>query len=116
MRYVSIFKIAADRRNAPPSEKEIDQMGKLISEMINAGVLIDTGGVMPGGSSLRVRRENGNVSVTDGPFAEAKEVIGGYAVMEVASKDELLSWMRRFLDIAGDGTAEVLEVAAPPSP
>jgi hypothetical protein len=86
-------------------------MGQLIAEMEAAGVLINTGGLAPTGTSLRVRRANGSVTVTDGPFTETKELIGGYAVLNVQSRDELIAWSKRFLDIAGNGVSEVYELA-----
>jgi len=86
-------------------------MGRLIGEMMNAGVLLDTGGVMQDGESFRMRRAGASVSLTDGPFTESKEVIGGFAVLQVQSKDEATAWTRRFLECAGDGLVELHEVS-----
>jgi hypothetical protein len=64
---------------------------------------------------LKVARRNGQSTVTDGPFAEAKEVIGGYAVLEVKDRDDAVAWTNRFLDVIGDGTTcYVREVFSPP--
>jgi len=110
MKFVSIFTVSQAAWAAPASEKEMAEMGKLIGDMHSAGVLIDTGGVMSDGAGFRVRRENSKISVTDGPFTEAKEVIGGFALLRVDSKDEAIAWTRRFLECAGEGTAELHEV------
>jgi hypothetical protein len=114
MRFVSIYKLSPDRFAAPASEAEMTAMGRLIGEMQAAGVLIDTGGTAPTDVSLRVRRAGSQTTVTDGPFTESKEVIGGYAVLDVQSKDEAILWTRRFLDCAGDGVVELMEVTSGP--
>jgi hypothetical protein len=75
-------------------------------------VLIDTGGAMPGSLELRYSRKNGKDSVIDGPFTEAKEVVGGYALFEAGNRDDALAFTRRFLDVAGDGTCELHEVSS----
>ena len=111
MKFVSIWKPDPAVWAAQPSEEHMAAMGELIGELMSAGVLLDTGGVSDGGSSLRVRRAQGKVTVTDGPFAESKELVGGYAVFKVDSRDEAIALTRRFLEIAGDGTSELHEVA-----
>jgi hypothetical protein len=112
MKFVSIWKVDQARLCAgPPSQEEYAKMGALIGEMMQAGVLMDTGGVMSGGASMRVRRAGSHVTVTDGPFTESKEVVGGYAVFNVKSKEEAIEWTRRFVECAGDGEAELHELA-----
>ena len=99
---------------SPPTPEMIAKMGKLIEEMKTAGALVDTGGIIPNGIRARVRANgNGSVNVTDGPFAETKEVVGGFAVFEVASKDEVLKWTERFLALTGTGEVELIEVTGP---
>jgi len=110
MKFISIWKPEATAWAAPPTQEEMAAMGALITEMMQAGVLMDTGGVMNGGLSLRVQRDGDKVTVTDGPFTESKEVVGGYAVFKVNSKDEAVAWTRRFTDLAGNGTAELHEL------
>jgi hypothetical protein len=95
----------------PPTQEEMERMGAFVGEAMNAGVLLDTGGVMPTGKSLRMRRSGAQIVVTDGPFAESKEIIGGYAVLQTTSREELERWVRRFLELAGDGTADIIEIA-----
>jgi hypothetical protein len=87
-------------------------MGELIAELKSKGVLIDTGGAMDGSLELRYARKNGKDTVTDGPFTEAKEVVGGFALFEVTDREHALALTRRFLDVAGDGTCELHEVTS----
>ena len=114
MKFVSIYKYDPGTQTGPPSDENIAQMGQLIGEMMAAGVLVDTGGVMPTSVSMRVRREGERISSTDGPFTESKEVVGGFAVFNVATKDEAIAWTRRFLERAGDGVCELIEVTSAP--
>jgi hypothetical protein len=95
----------------PPTQADMEKMGALIGEMQRNGILIDTGGAMPGALELRYARKNGKDTVTDGPFTEAKEVVGGFALMEVPDREKAIEWTRRFLDVAGDGTCELHEVS-----
>lgn len=111
MKFVSIWKPDRQVLTAEPDEGQMAAMGQLIGELMSAGVLLDTGGVSDGGSSLRVQRSGGKVTVTDGPFAETKELVGGFAIFKVNSKDEAIALTRRFLEIAGDGSSELHEVS-----
>jgi hypothetical protein len=111
MKFVSIWKPDPAVWTAAPDEKQMAAMGRLIGELMSAGVLLDTGGVSDGGSSLRVKRAGGNVTVTDGPFTESKELVGGFAIFRVNSRDEAVDLTSRFLEIAGDGMSELHEVS-----
>jgi hypothetical protein len=88
-------------------------MGKLIDEMTEAGTLIATEGCLPSALGARVRRSSGKVVVTDGPFVETKEVVGGFAILEARSKEEAIELARIFLDVAGDGECEIRQIYAP---
>ena len=77
---------------------------------MKAGRLLSTGGCLPSALGARVRRSGAKVSVTDGPFSEAKEVVGGCAILEVPSKAEAIEAVRRFLDVVGDGVCEVRQM------
>lgn len=94
----------------PPTPEEYARMDELINEMRSKGVLIETGGAVPGSFAARVSRKDGRDTVTDGPFAEAKEVIGGYALVEVANGEEAIAWTHRLLDLVGDAACELREV------
>jgi hypothetical protein len=82
-------------------------MGKYIEEAFKAGVLISTEGCQPSAKGARVRLTGGKFAVTDGPFTEAKEIVGGFALFDVPSRDELLEWVKRFMKIVGDGEVEI---------
>jgi hypothetical protein len=83
------------------------EMHALIEEMTAKQVLVMTGGWNPASPSTVVKNSDGKLSVTDGPFAEAKELIAGYCIFDVATHDDALEWTRRFIRIAGDGAAEI---------
>lgn len=109
MRFISIF--THEPTNRPPTEAEMTAMGKLIEEGMRAGWLLATEGVSFGGSAIRVHKgTGGKVTVTDGPFAEAKEVIGGYALLKAASREEVVELTRNFLNAVGQGTCEIYQL------
>ena len=99
---------------APPSPEEMEKMGRLIAEMRGKGVLLDTGGRPGDMLELKVTRKGAQSTVIDGPFAEAKEVIGGYAVLDVKDRADAIAWTNRFLEIIGNATCYVREVFSPP--
>ena len=101
MRFLSMIRIDEKTAKAP-TERLMTEMGKLMEEMTKAGVLIDTAGLRPTSEGVRVRLRGGKLSTIDGPFAETKEVIGGYAILEAKSKEEAIELTRRFLAIHGD--------------
>ena len=86
------------------------KMGQLIGEMTEAGVLLSTEGCKASKCGARVKLDSGKFTVTDGPFTEAKEFVGGLAVIQVASKAEAIEWTKRFLSNVGGGTSEILEI------
>ena len=109
MRFISLF--THEDRGTQPTPEHIANMGKLIEEGMKAGWLIATEGVQWGTIGARVHRSvAGETTVTDGPFAEAKEVIGGYALLRAGSKAEVIELCRRFLKVAGQGTCEIHEL------
>ena len=97
MRFLSIYKNV--ERNTPPTPEEMARMGKVIEEGMKAGYLLATEGCMPTALGACVRRSEGNVTVTDGPFTEAKEVVGGYAIFDARSKAHMLKWTERFMNL-----------------
>jgi hypothetical protein len=101
MRFLSMVRIN-ENSGLQPSEKLMADMGKLMEEMTTNGKLIDTAGLTPTASGVRVRLAGGKLTVLDGPFTEAKEVIGGYALLEAASKEEAIELTKRFLRVHGD--------------
>ena len=108
MRFLSIYKTV--ERDSPPTQEEVAAMGRLIEEGMKEGWLLATEGCLPTALGALVRRSGGKVSVTDGPFTEAKEVVGGFAILKVDSKLEAIELARKFLHVAGDGECELREL------
>src|SRR4051812_6218885 len=98
MRFLSMIRIN-ENSGLAPSEQLMTDMGKLIDEMTRSGALVSTAGLRPTAEGARVRQRHGKQSVTDGPFTETKEVIGGYAVLEAQSMQEAIELTKRFLKV-----------------
>ena len=114
MRFISIF--THEPTNRPPTEAEMATMGKLIEEGMKAGWLIATEGVNFGATGVRVHKSTGGkVTVTDGPFVETKEIIGGYALLKAADKEEVVELTRHFLSVVGQGTCEIYQLYEMPA-
>ncbi|MEQ4304810.1 YciI family protein [Plantactinospora sp. B6F1] len=116
MRYLTLLR--ATRTIAPPPPELMEAIMQLGEEATAAGALLDQGGLAPSAEGARMQVAAGKLSVTDGPFAEAKEMIS-YAVYEVRSKEEAVEWVSRFLKLHRDmwpgweGESEVLRVFGP---
>jgi len=108
MKFLSIYKTV--ERNSPPSQEEMSKMGKLIEDGMKAGFLLATEGCLPSALGARVRMSGGKLTVTDGPFTEAKEVVGGFAILQANSKEEALELVKNFLHVAGDGECELRQL------
>jgi hypothetical protein len=107
MRYL-MMSMATD---TPPDEALYAEMGRFIDEMTAAGILLSTGGLEPGGT--RITSAGDEITVVDGPFAEAKEAVAGFALVEVGSKEEAIELTRRFRKIVGDGVSVIQQVFGP---
>ena len=108
MKFLSIYKTA--ERGVPPTQEEMAKMGKLVEEGMKAGWLLATEGCLPSALGARVRSSNGKLSVTDGPFTESKEVVGGFAILRANSKEEAIQLAKDFLQVAGDGECEIRQI------
>jgi hypothetical protein len=114
MRYMMIVK-HKEAQGMPPKEL-MDAIGKLSEEAINNGTLLGNGGLLPTSAGASVRLSGGRVTVTDGPFTEAKEIIGGYALFELKSKEEAVEAARYFMELhkkywpGWEGETEVREM------
>jgi hypothetical protein len=95
---------------APPSPELMNEMGNFVEEATKAGVLIATGGLGPVEEAVKVTLADGKFTVLDGPFTEAKELIGGWALMETRDRDEAIEWTKRFLSIVGGGESTIRPV------
>jgi hypothetical protein len=107
---------AANPENPPPTPEKMAELGKFTEENVKAGVVLMTGGLVRPTRGIHVRCESGKLSVIDGPFAESKELIDGFALIQAASRDEAIAIAGRFMKIAGDGTGEILQVFDPGGP
>jgi hypothetical protein len=118
MRFMTLVKSA--ETSAPPPQALMDAIGKLGAEAAGKGVMVEMGGLLPTAMGARVRLAGGRLTVTDGPFTEAKEVIGGYAVYAVKSREEALEWTRRFMALHQEhwkdweGEVELRQLYDPP--
>jgi len=108
LRFLSIYKTV--ERTTPPTQEEMAAMGKLIEEATKEGWLLGTEGCLPSALGARVRRSGGKVSVTDGPFTEAKEMVGGFAILKANSKAEAIELARKFLQVVGEGECELRQL------
>ena len=108
MRFLSMYKSVEKGR--PPTMEEMTKMGQLIEEWTRAGHLLGAEGCLPSVKGARVRRSGENITVTDGPFAETKEVVGGFALIQAKSKEEAIELIKIFLKVAGDGECEIREL------
>jgi hypothetical protein len=118
MRFMMIYKPADTtdmEAGVPPTQDEIAKMGKFIEEMAKSGVLLATDGLQPSSKGARVRLSGGKLTVTDGPFTETKELIAGFAIVQVKSKAEVIELAGRFLKLAGDGESEIRLMHASPA-
>jgi hypothetical protein len=117
MRFMSI--VTSSHPPGPPSPQLLEAMHKLADREIKAGRMLDTGGLMPLATGARVHIADGKLNVIDGPFVEAKEVIGGYAIFELRDKEEAVALAVEFMQLHKDympgweGTCEVRAFAGP---
>jgi len=94
---------------APPSPAQMAAIGKFTQENIANGTVVMTGGLVRPTRGVKVKCEGGNFTATDGPFAETKELIDGFALVNAASKEAAIAIAESFMRIAGDGTGEILQ-------
>ena len=91
----------------PPSDEMLVEMGAFIEEMTKSGALLATGAFAPSREAIRVQVNGDQVRVLDGPFAEAKELIGGWALVELPSQEAAIEMSQRFLKIVGGGEVTI---------
>jgi hypothetical protein len=122
VRFLTVIKSDESRDFGPPPPALFEAMGKLAEEQTAAGILVTQGGLGPTADGVQIRTSGGKLTVTDGPFTEAKEVIGGFAMHEVRSKEEAIELSRRFMQIHAEiwpefeGTCELRQVFGPDEP
>jgi hypothetical protein len=99
MKYLSFIRSSEKYRDTPPPPALMEAMGKFVEKSRRDGTLVDTGGLLPSKEGVRIRLEKGKLSVTDGPFSETKEVIGGWAILEARSREEAIRLASEFMDL-----------------
>ena len=117
MRFMMIVRHA--EKQGPPPQQLIDAIGKLVEQEVKAGTMLGTGGLGPTAQGARVRLSGGKVIVTDGPFTETKEVVGGYAQFELKSKEEAIEGAVHFMELhkkhwpGWEGETEIRQIFGP---
>jgi hypothetical protein len=99
MKYLMLIRHAENYRSQEIPKALMDAMGKFVTDSFQSGVLKETAGLQPTSAGFRVRSTKGELRVTDGPFTETKEVIGGFAIVEAASREAALENARQFMDL-----------------
>ena len=113
MKFMMTFQ--SNPKAPPPSAETMKKLGELTVKNLASGLVTLTGGLIRPTTGIKVKSEGGAFSVTDGPFTESKELIDGFAVVNVKSKEEAIAVAREFMDIAGDGEGEILQIFDPGS-
>jgi hypothetical protein len=120
MRFMTLIKSAEGSKAGPPPAELLQAIGRLGGEAAQAGVLVDTGGLMPTAVGARLRLEGGTISTVEGPFGSGHEVVGGYAIFNVQSKREAIDWANRFMELhkehwnGWEGESEVRQLIQAP--
>jgi hypothetical protein len=91
----------------PPTPELMTAMDEMIEDATKAGVLVATGGIAPTSMGAKVTLKDGEFTVVDGPFTEAKEIIGGWALLECRDLEEAVEWSKRFVSVIGEGEVRV---------
>ncbi len=114
MRFLMMTTNDPSKPSAPPTPELYAEMGKLIEELSREGVLLATGGLDP--RPTRIQSAGGKINVIDGPYAEAKEAVVGFALIEARSKEEAVEYSKRVWRTVGDGEGKIYQVFGPQDP
>ena len=111
MRFMVIVKATKDSEaGIMPSQETLSEMARYNEELIKAGIMLDGSGLQPSSKGAKVRFQGKRRTVIDGPFAEAKELIAGYWVIEVKSKEEAIEWVKRVPYPMGEDVTSEMEI------
>src|SRR5215469_305844 len=119
MKFLTFIRHSESYRESAPPSALMEAMGKFVEKSLQDGTLVDTGGLLPSREGARVRLAKGQITVTDGPFTESKEVIGGWAILETDSRAEAIRIATEFMELhrkywpAFEGESEVRPMFAP---
>ena len=114
MSFLSIY--TSREAGVPPSQQHMADMGRLIEKFMKTGELVATEGCLPTSLGPRVRKDGSTLKITDGPFTESKEVVGGFAILQAKSKAHAIELAMEFLEVAGDGECEIRQIYEGPGP
>lgn len=119
MKYLAFIRHSEKYRETPPPAALMEAMGQFVEKSMKDGTLLDTGGLLPSKDGVRIRLANGKLTVTDGPFIESKEVIGGWAILQAATKADAIRGATEFMELhrkhwpAFEGESEVRPMFEP---
>ncbi len=119
MKYLAFIRHPESYRDTPPPPGMMEAMGEFVQRSLKDGTLVDTGGLLPSKDGVRIRLERGKITVTDGPFSESKEVIGGWAILNASSREEAIRIATEFMELhrkhwpGFDGESEVRAMFEP---
>ena len=99
MKYLTFIRHPESYRQSGPPQALMEAMGKFVQKSLKDGTLVDTGGLLPSKDGARVRLAKGRITVTDGPFTETKEVIGGWAILQTDSRAEAIRIATEFMEL-----------------
>ena len=99
MKYLTFIRHSESYRQSPPPAALMEAMGKFVEQSLKDGTLVDAGGLLPSKDGARVRLSRGKITVTDGPFTETKEVIGGWAILQTESRSEAMRIATEFMEL-----------------
>ena len=110
MQFFIYFTMGEDRPMSPPSPEGMAKMGQLMKEAFDSGIIVSTGKLPQ--QVTYVEPKSGDFTITDGPFTEGKEIIPGYTVIDVESKEKALEWAKSLRECMGDGIIKVAQLSA----
>jgi hypothetical protein len=99
MKYLTFIRHSESYRQSPPPAELMQAMGKFVEKSMKDGTLVDTGGLLPSKDGVRVRLAGGKITVTDGPFTETKEIIGGWAIIKADSREQAIRIATEFMEL-----------------
>jgi hypothetical protein len=107
MQFLMFYTPSSSRPAGPPSQEYMEEMNRLIEASRKSGQLLATGGLTPLKDGARVTQTTGKITVTDGPYIESTEIIGGFALFELPSLEAAIESSKDFLKVAGDGQVTI---------
>ena len=111
MKFLGLLRADKDSESgAPPPPEMMERMGPFIEEVMKAGVLLATDGLLPSARGVRVKLDAGKFTLRDGPFTESTELVASYAILQTKDREEAVYWTKRFLQVLGRGECELREI------